>query len=50
MYFYFCRDLLSNDPSNKLEVKMGGERGLYVPGLKEIPVENVMDVNKVRKN
>ena len=42
------RDLLGHDPSTKLEVKQGRD-GLYVPGLTEIQVGDVDELNEVRK-
>ena len=41
------RDLLGHDPSSKLDIKQGRE-GLFVPGLVEIDVSNVDEVNEVR--
>ena len=43
------RDLLGRDPSIKLEVKQGRD-GLFVPGLTEIQVGDVDELNEVRKN
>ena len=45
----FCiyRDLLSGDPSYKMEVKMKSEGGLHVPGLCSEEVKSVDDVNQV---
>ncbi|XP_072024813.1 kinesin-like protein KIFC3 [Amphiura filiformis] len=43
------RDLLSDDPSYKLDVKMNPEGGYHVPGLNEIIVTSVDDVNEVFK-
>ena len=40
------RDLLGDNPSAKLEVKQGKE-GLYVPGLTEIQVNDVLELNEV---
>ena len=42
------RDLLGHDPSIKLEVKQGRD-GLFVPGLTEIQVGDVDELNEVRK-
>ena len=42
------RDLLGHDPSIKLEVKQGRD-GLLVPGLTEIQVGDVDELNEVRK-
>ncbi|XP_054748259.2 kinesin-like protein KIFC3 [Lytechinus pictus] len=47
IYNEMLRDLLSDDPSNKLDVKMSTEGGLYVPGLKEVEVSSVADINRV---
>ncbi|XP_062583545.1 kinesin-like protein KIFC3 isoform X2 [Saccostrea cucullata] len=41
------RDLLSDDPSYKMEVKMNPEGGLHVPGLCSEEVRSVDDVNQV---
>lgn len=43
------RDLLGHDPSIKLEVKQGRD-GLFVPGLTEIQVGDVDELNEVRKS
>ena len=40
------RDLLGEDPTEKLEIRKGPE-GLFVPGLTEKEVKTVEDVNKV---
>ena len=42
------RDLLGHDPSIKLEVKQGRD-GLFVPGVTEIQVGDVDELNEVRK-
>lgn len=42
------RDLLSDDPSYKMEVKMNPDGGLYVPGLSFVEVSTVDDVNEVK--
>ena len=47
VYTVDFRDLLSDDPSYKLDIKMSSEGGLYVPGLTEIEVNSVEDVNHV---
>jgi hypothetical protein len=47
IYFAFFRDLLSDDPSYKMEVKMNPDGGLYVPGLSFVDVNTVEDVNEV---
>ncbi|XP_060694209.1 kinesin-like protein KIFC3 isoform X1 [Hemiscyllium ocellatum] len=43
------RNLLAKDPSEKLEIKLSpdGSGQLYVPGLIQIRVESVDDINKV---
>ncbi|KAL9975125.1 hypothetical protein ACROYT_G012243 [Oculina patagonica] len=46
IYNEMIRDLLGDDPSAKLEVKQGKE-GLYVPGLTEIQVNNVEELNEL---
>ena len=48
IYNEMLRDLLGHDPSSKLDIKQGRE-GLFVPGLVEIDVRNVDEVNEVRK-
>ena len=40
------RDLLGEDPSQKLEIRKG-PNGLFVPGLTEKEVKTVEDVNEV---
>ena len=40
------RDLLGEDPSQKLEIRKGPS-GLFVPGLTEKEVKTVEDVNEV---
>ncbi|XP_072169012.1 uncharacterized protein [Diadema setosum] len=47
IYNEMLRDLLSSDPTNKLDVKMSTEGGLYVPGLTEVEVSSVDDINEV---
>eukprot|EP00057_Strongylocentrotus_purpuratus_P020865 XP_011675339.1 PREDICTED: kinesin-like protein KIFC3 [Strongylocentrotus purpuratus] len=47
IYNEMLRDLLSDDPSNKMDVKMATEGGLYVPGLTEVEVSSVGDINRV---
>ena len=47
IYNEMIRDLLGDDPSAKLEVKQGRE-GLFVPGLTEIQVTDVDELNEVR--
>ncbi|XP_071785181.1 kinesin-like protein KIFC3 isoform X1 [Asterias amurensis] len=50
IYNETLRDLLSDDPQVKLEIKMNPDgSGLYVPGLCEIDVTSVEDVNEVFK-
>ena len=46
IYNEMLRDLLSDNPSAKLDIKQGKE-GLYVPGLSEVQVQSVEDVNEV---
>lgn len=46
IYNEMIRDLLGHDPSIKLEVKQGRE-GLFVPGLTEIQVGDVDELNEV---
>lgn len=46
IYNEMIRDLLGDDPTAKLEVKQGKE-GLYVPGLTEIQVNNIEELNEV---
>ncbi|XP_013396814.1 kinesin-like protein KIFC3 [Lingula anatina] len=46
IYNEMIRDLLSSDPSYKMEVKMSPEGGLYVPGLTTIRVQSVEDINE----
>lgn len=48
IYNEMIRDLLGHDPSIKLEVKQGRD-GLFVPGLTEIQVGDVDELNEVRK-
>ncbi|CAL1533617.1 unnamed protein product [Lymnaea stagnalis] len=54
IYNETLRDLLNMDASNKLEVRMRSEGGLYVPGLVTVPVSKLDEVNKLfetgRKN
>lgn len=47
IYNEMIRDLLSGDPSYKMEVKMKSEGGLHVPGLCSEEVKSVEDVNQV---
>ena len=46
IYNEMIRDLLGDDRSAKLEVKQGKD-GLFVPGLTEIQVNNVDELNEV---
>ena len=46
IYNEMLRDLLSENPSAKLEIKQGKE-GLFVPGLSEVQVTTAEDVNEV---
>ena len=48
IYNEMIRDLLGHDPSIKLEVKQGRD-GLFVPGLTEIQVGDVDELNEARK-
>ena len=46
--FIFSRDLLSEDTSYKMEVKMNPEGGgLHIPGLSYVNVDSVEHVNEV---
>ncbi|KAK3600577.1 hypothetical protein CHS0354_020969 [Potamilus streckersoni] len=47
IYNEMIRDLLGDDISFKMEVKMNPEGGLYIPGLSYVNVASVEDVNKV---
>ena len=47
-HYIFFRDLLSDNPSNKMEVKMNPDGGVYVPDLSLVDVNTMEDVNKVR--
>lgn len=47
IYNEMIRDLLSGDPSYKMEVKMKSDGGLHVPGLCSEEVKSVEDVNQV---
>lgn len=44
------RDLLGKEPQEKLEIKLcpDGSGQLYVPGLTELRVQSVEDINKVQ--
>lgn len=46
IYNEMLRDLLGDDPSAKLEIKQGRD-GLFVPGLTEIQVNDVDELNEV---
>ena len=45
----FCvdRDLLSDDTSYKMEVKINPDGGFHIPGLSYYTVTSVTDVNEV---
>lgn len=47
IYNEMIRDLLGDDPSAKLEIKQGRD-GLFVPGLSEIQVNDVEELNEVK--
>ncbi|XP_077982296.1 kinesin-like protein KIFC3 [Glandiceps talaboti] len=47
IYNEMLRDLLSGDPTYKMDIKMNHDGGLYVPGLKYLTVETVDEVNQV---
>ncbi|XP_072135455.1 kinesin-like protein KIFC3 isoform X3 [Mobula birostris] len=49
IYNETLRNLLAKDPSEKLEIKLSpdGSGQLYVPGLMQIRVQSVDDINKV---
>ncbi|KAM6118002.1 kinesin-like protein KIFC3 [Pterocles gutturalis] len=49
IYNEALRDLLGKEPQEKLEIKLcpDGSGQLYVPGLTELKVESVEDINKV---
>ncbi|XP_059172846.1 kinesin-like protein KIFC3 isoform X2 [Physella acuta] len=48
IYNETIRDLLNPDtPTDKLEVKMKPEGGLYVPGLVTVPVRSLAEINKI---
>ncbi|XP_070574041.1 kinesin-like protein KIFC3 isoform X3 [Ptychodera flava] len=47
IYNEMLRDLLSNDPTYKMDIKMNQDGGLYVPGLTCHEVETVDEVNQV---
>ena len=46
IYNEMLRDLLGDDPTAKLDIKQGRE-GLFVPGLTEIQVNDVDELNEV---
>lgn len=48
IYNEMLRDLLSEDPTAKLDIKQGKD-GLFVPGLQEVAVANLQELNEVRK-
>jgi hypothetical protein len=43
----FTRDLLGDDTSFKMEVKMNPDGGYHIPGLCYVTVQSVADVNEV---
>ncbi|XP_023682948.2 kinesin-like protein KIFC3 isoform X1 [Paramormyrops kingsleyae] len=49
IYNEILRNLLGDDPSEKLDIKIcpDGSGQLYVPGLTEITVQSVEDINKI---
>ncbi|KAK0048052.1 kinesin-like protein KIFC3 [Biomphalaria pfeifferi] len=47
IYNETMRDLLNVDTTNKLEIRMKPEGGLYVPGLENVTVTCLSDVNKL---
>ncbi|XP_067853799.1 kinesin-like protein KIFC3 isoform X2 [Heptranchias perlo] len=49
IYNETLRNLLAKDPSEKLEIKLSpdGSGQLYVPGLTQVRVQSVEDINKV---
>ena len=42
----FSSDLLSSDPTQKLDIKMNPDGTLYVPGLTDIEVQTLDDINQ----
>ena len=48
IYNEMLRDLLGNNPTAKLDIKHGKE-GMHVPGLNQVQVRCVEDVNEVGK-
>ncbi|CAH1774176.1 unnamed protein product [Owenia fusiformis] len=46
IYNEMLRDLLSSDPSYKMEIKRNQDGSLYVPGLTTVPVSCLDDVNE----
>ncbi|RUS70443.1 hypothetical protein EGW08_021792, partial [Elysia chlorotica] len=49
IYNETIRDLLSSDPSDKLEVKLKPDGGVYVPGLVSVPVQSLEDIHRISK-
>jgi kinesin family protein C2/C3 len=47
IYNEMLRDLLSDDPTAKLDIKQGKD-GLFVPGMQEVSVSNLKELNEVR--
>ena len=47
IYNECVRDLLSFDPTEKLDIKQGPD-GVYVPGLTQVAVSQLEEVNEVR--
>ena len=47
IYNEMLRDLLSVDPTSKLNIKQNKDGSHYVPGLTHVRVKNVKDVNEV---
>ncbi len=46
IYNECVRDLLSVDPTHKLDIKQGSD-GVYVPGLTQVAVSQLEEVNEV---
>ncbi|KAF6019824.1 hypothetical protein EB796_021863 [Bugula neritina] len=46
IYNETVRDLLSSDPSDKLDIKLNQDGNLHVPGLSWVQVKNVNEVNQ----
>lgn len=47
MTVVYFRDLLGDDTSYKMEVKMNPDGGYHIPGLCYVSVKSVADVNEV---